>query len=83
MVGWEKVMDKLDQEKTEKEQQSQLIPDADNEYPLNAIDRLVEAYKVPLKGAGAEVGEICIEFEVMMAYAVQFISLSTLDYQGV
>lgn len=85
-AGWEKVMEKLDhhQEETEKEQQCQSIPqtDTDSENPLNAIDRLVEAYKVPLEGAGAEVDEIRVEFEAMMAYAVQFISLSTLDYQS-
>ncbi|CAB3993296.1 zinc finger 862-like [Paramuricea clavata] len=77
-VGWEKVMDKLDAHGDQEE-----IDDTDREDPLNAIDRLVEAYKVPLEGAGAEVDQVRVEFEAMMAYAVQFISLSTLDYQSV
>lgn len=72
-------------EEQEQHQQSESISqtDAVSENPLNAIDRLVETYKVPLEGAGAGIDEIPIEFEAMVTYAVQFISLSTLDYQSV
>ena len=72
-------------EEHEQRQQSDSISqtDAVSQDPLNAINRLVETYKVPLEGAGAEIDEICIEFEAMVTYAVQFISLSTLDYQSV
>ena len=50
---------------------------------MNAIDRLIEHFKVPLEGANAEVEEIRHEFEIMVSYAGQFTSLSTLDYQAV
>ena len=77
---YEKVLEKLDQKKAENE-----IPDTHivNKNTFNAVDRLVEAYKVPLQGAGAEVDKIRIEFEAMMAYSVQFISLPTLHYKRV
>ena len=45
--------------------------------------RLVEHFKIPLEGANAELDEIHPEFEAMVSYAGQFISLSTLDYQCV
>ena len=55
-------------EEHEQHQQSDSISqtDAVSENPLNAIDRLVETYKVPLEGAGAEIDEIRIEFEAMV-----------------
>ena len=76
-------MEQLDEH--EQHQQSDSISQIDgvSENPLNAIDRLVKTYKMPLEGAGAEIDENRIEFEAMMTYAVQFISLSTLDYQSV
>ena len=51
--------------------------------PLDAIDRLVERFRFPLEGAAAEVSEIRGEFETMVEYATQFISLSTMEYQSV
>ncbi len=51
--------------------------------PLNAIHRLVERFRIPLDKARAEVSEIPSEFEVIVSYATQFISLSIMDYQSV
>ena len=56
---------------------------AGSKNPLNAIDRLVEGFKVPLEGAEAEVSEICGECEAMVLWAFQFISLSIMEYQSV
>jgi len=39
---------------------------AGSENPVNAIDRLVERFRVPLEGAAAEASEIRGEFEVCM-----------------
>ena len=82
-AGWEKVLEKLEGQEHEVEGTVQSIHQSDSENPLDAINRLVEAYKVPLEEAGAEIDEICVEFEAMATYAVQLISLSTLDYQSV
>ena len=72
--GWQKVLD----EETPLDSREE-----SSENPMNAIDRLVEHFKVPLEGANAEVEEIHHEFEIMVSYACQFISLSTLDFQAV
>ena len=54
------------------------------ENPLVAIDTLVENFKVPLReGADAQLDDIHCEFEAMVSYAGQFISLSILYYQSV
>ena len=50
---------------------------------LEAIDRLSERFRTPLEAAGAQIDEIHTEFEGMLQYAVQYISLSTLDYRAV
>ena len=50
---------------------------------LEAIDRLVKQFTVPLQGAGAQVGEIHFEFDAIMQYAIEYVSLSTLSYQEV
>ena len=55
----------------------------DEEDPLEAVDRLVQQFTIPLQGAGAEIEEIHAEFEVMLQYACQYISVSTLSYQAV
>ena len=47
------------------------------------IDRLIEKFRIPLEGANADTAEILPEFKMMVAYASQFISLSTLDYKSV
>ena len=51
--------------------------------PLDSVDRLLERFAVPLKGARADLRRIKAEFELLVQYAVQFISLSTLDYRAV
>ena len=44
----------------------------------------LKAYsKIPLMGAGASIQEIDGEFKQMVDYAIQYISLSTLDYRNV
>lgn len=55
----------------------------DEKDPLEAVDRLVQQFTIPLQGAGADLEEIHAEFDAMSQYACQYISLSTLSYQGV
>ena len=47
-------------------------------YHLEELLRLISRFKIPLEGAGADTEEIYKEFEEIMEYAVNFISLSTL-----
>lgn len=54
----------------------------DENNSLEAVDRLVEKFAIPLEGAGADIAEIHAEFDAMLQYACQYISLSTLNYQG-
>jgi hypothetical protein len=49
---------------------------------MEAISKLVERFTVPLQAASANIGEIVGEFEALVHYAIQFISLSTLDYRA-
>ena len=52
--------------------------------PLDCCkDNLVERFSVPLKGAQADLSKIKEEFEFLVQYAVEYISLSTLDYRAV
>ena len=44
---------------------------------------LVQQFTIPLQGAGAEVEEIHAEFEAVLQYTCQYISVSTLSYQAV
>ena len=53
------------------------------EDPLDAIERLVELFRVPLEAANANLNEICHEFELILSYSGQFIALTALDYQSV
>ena len=76
--GWQKLLD--DEQVTAPQVDDVWVPQVN---PMDAIDRLVEHFKVPLEGADAELDEIRREFEAMLSYASQFISLSTLDYQSV
>ena len=55
----------------------------DENDSLEAIDRLVERFSFPLLKANARVEAIHHEFESMLEYACQYISLSTLEYQAV
>ena len=50
---------------------------------LDCVDRLVERFITPLQGAKADVSKIKEEFESLMQYAVQFISLATVEYRAV
>ena len=50
---------------------------------LDAIDRLVHHFQIPLESAGVDTTEIQNEFEALIGYAAQFMSLSTMDYQSV
>ena len=75
--GWQKIVDEhIDVSADAEETQG-------SENPLDAIHRLVERFRVPLEGAAAEASEIRWEFEAMILYATQFISLSTMEYQSV
>ena len=53
------------------------------EHDLQELLWLISRFKIPLEGAGADAEEIYTEFKEMMEYAVNFISLSTLDYSSV
>ena len=50
---------------------------------LDSLDRLVERFAIPLQGALADSSKIREEFESILQYAVQFISLPTMDYRAV
>ena len=50
---------------------------------LCAIDRLAQRFQIPLEGAGVNTSEIRSEFEALIGYAFQFMSLSTMDYQSI
>ena len=50
---------------------------------LSVLSRLVERFKVPLQSASTDITLIHEEFKSVVQYAVQFISLSTLDYRAV
>ena len=54
-----------------------------NNFELEAIDRLVEHFKFSLQAAGADTDLIKPEFESLFSYAGHFIQLSTVDYQSV
>ena len=53
------------------------------EESLEAINRLVDQFTIPLLGASADLETISDEFKEMVHYAIQYISLATLDYRSV
>ena len=55
----------------------------DEKDKLEAIDRLVQHFTIPLQTAGALVDEIHAEFDAVLQYAIQYISLFTMDYRAV
>ena len=59
------------------------VIEEESEAELEAIDRLVERFDVPLGGANADTSAIKTEFNDMIEYAVQYIALSSLDYHSV
>ena len=66
--GWQKILDQHATPRT----------DGDiHENPLEAIDRLAQRFRIPLQSANVEIDEIRQDFEGMLSYAGQFISLVT------
>ena len=55
----------------------------EEDVPLDSLDRLVERFAVPLQGASADCSKVKEEFQSILQYAVQYISLSTMDYRAV
>ena len=55
----------------------------EEEVSMEFIDRLVDQFSVPLEDAQADISKIRDEFYSVLQYAIQFISLSTLDYTAV
>ena len=55
-----------------------LVDDKDN---LDAVDRLVTQFSVPLEEAGVQLEDIHTEFENLLEYSAQYLSLSTLPYR--
>ncbi len=53
------------------------------EGDMTAINRLVDRFSAPLQAAQADTDAIKMEFSDMIAYAVQYIALSSLDYHSV
>ena len=50
---------------------------------MAAIDRLVRRFSTPLQASQVDTNVIKAEFSDMIAYGVQYIALSTLDYHSV
>ena len=53
------------------------------ETPLEFVSRLVDRFAAPLQGVQTDILNIQREFDSLMQYAVQFISLATMDYRAV
>ena len=53
----------------------------DDKGNLNAVDRLFTQFSVPLEEAGVQLKEIHTEFENLLEYSTQYLSLSTLPYR--
>ena len=51
--------------------------------PWSSITRTSTRFKIPLENARIDVDAILSEFKEMVKYAIQFLSLSTMDYQAV
>ena len=61
--GWQKILD----EQVDIKDPEQIEESNGNENPLDAIDHLVEYFRLPLEGAGAKVSEIRGEFGAMIS----------------
>lgn len=61
--GWQKILD----EQVDIKDPEQIEESNGSENPLDAIDRLVEYFRLPLEGAGAKVSEIRGEFGAMIS----------------
>lgn len=74
--GWQKILD-------EEEGKNTQSGEGENEDAMSAIDRLAQRFQIPLEKAGAAISEIRCEFELTIAYASQYISISTMEYRAV
>ena len=54
----------------------------DENTSFDFIERLVSKFSIPLEKGQADTGKVKEEFELVVQYAVQFISLATLDYRS-
>ena len=55
----------------------------EEEDSLEAIDRLVEQFSIPLESAGADISAIHGEFQELLQYATTYVSISTIEYHAV
>ena len=51
--------------------------------PSSSVTRLSARFKLPLESTDIDADTILSEFNEMVEYAIQFFSLSTMDYQAV
>lgn len=72
--GWQKIFDE------EETSQSEGTGDTD---VLEPLERLGKRFEAPLVAAGADLSQLRQQFLEMLQYAINFISLATLDYQTV
>ena len=70
--GWQKIVDEVQDE-----------TDSSTEPSWSSITRTSTRFKISLENAGINVDAILSEFKEMVEYAIQFLSLSTMDYQAV
>ena len=80
--GWEKILQDEQNDVVDIEDAGDDGNDDSRSDSLDAVDRLANHFKVPLETAGADINEIREEFKSMIEYAIQFISLSTMDYKS-
>ena len=55
----------------------------EDDLPLDFIERLAERFGTPLQGAQVDLSTVKEEFKSLLQYAVQFISLATIEYRAV
>jgi len=70
--GWQKIVDELEHQ-----------DESGTTEPWLSVKRLSTRFKLPLESAGTDVDAVLSEFKDMVEYAIQFFSLSTMDYQAV
>lgn len=75
--GWQKMVDEGD------EMESTAGHSATSTESWSLVERVTVRFKIPLENAGTDVGAVHSEFREMVDYAIQFFSLSTMDYQAV
>ena len=74
--GWQKIIDEEDKWNNELADENDAT--AGSCESLQAINRLISRFQVPLEASGTLIPE---EFREMLSYATQFISLSSTHYQ--